>query len=196
MEIVQISSFKELEEAYGFVEKYLLESDKHPRDINYYARKLSEHPELMLKATIGNNIVGVVLGSVDDDHILIGELVVHPNHRRQYIGSSLIKSLEENSKITGINTLLLGAGEEAEAFYLKQGYTPKLFIQVQGNNAKDVFDNFIKDLSIKYRVSWKEDKDDKSKAVIETQTIDKDLQQKADGLPNCHSQYLFSKTII
>lgn len=196
VDIECINTIKDLEEAYGFVDKYLLNSDQHPRSLNWYTAKLSEHPELMLKVTSDNVLIGVLLGSVEDDHILIGELVVHPNFRGKKIGSKLIETLEQNSRNTKAKTFLLAAREGAENFYLKQGYTPKLFLQVQSEMAQDTLDNFVKTIPGTYHVSWREDKDGTSKAVIETQTIDKTLQQKADILPNTHTQYLFSKTIV
>lgn len=169
----------------------------HPRDLDYYSLEFQKNPQLLLKAYEGGKIKAVLLGSVEGDHVLIGELVVSIDDRRKGIGSKLLAQLEFKAKEIGQNKILLGARKEAEDFYLRNGYQPKLFIQVTGDDSLIKLDQFISSKGMAHKISWRDYSNRMAKAVIETPTLDQDLQNSAEvELKGCvTTQYLFSKQL-
>jgi len=135
MQIRPVKSVTELESAYKFIEKTLQLPADHPRNIDFYRQQFTVHPNLLLVATEKEVLFGVLLAIVEKDHILIGELAVSPKARGQGVGSKLLMAIEREAKSMGFAKILAGAREEAEHFYLKCDYSPKLFIQAQGKNA-------------------------------------------------------------
>lgn len=65
-------------------------------------------PELMLTATQDGDPVGFVLGSVAEDRGWIRAFVVHPQRRRQGIGTAMFDAVERTFKERGIPTVHVG----------------------------------------------------------------------------------------
>lgn len=197
MRIVQIESIDDLSKAYKFVQSELLGNNQHTRDLDFYIKVYQEKPDLLIKAIDQHNqIIGVILGSVEDNHVLIGELVVASDHRGRGLGTNLLEALEDKTRNLGINALLLGAREEAENFYLKNDYQPKLFVQINQKEFFSKLDNLLQFLPANYRVTWKEKNENVYKVIIETYNLDKGLENTIrKELKKAHTQYLFTKQI-
>ena len=52
-------------------------------------------------------------------------------YRGQGIGSRLLRLVEQQARLFGYHRFLLGAQPEAQSFYLKNGYTPLLWLHVE-----------------------------------------------------------------
>jgi len=71
------------------------------------------------------------------------------------------------------------------------GYTPRLFIQLTGNNRIDEIKKYVSD-----KIVWVNTGDGFSKVIVETKGIDKKLQKSISEKTGAHTQYLFSKRIV
>ena len=161
-----------------------------PHTLEHYLAKLAETPQLLVFAERENRICGCVLASIEGDHVLVGPVAVAEDSRRMGIGTVMMQELEEQAKGMGQHTLILGAVEDAEAFYLSCGFQPNLFIQSPGLNAGDQ----LQSLNVEYEVigSWQQD--GWSSLMLRTPTIDKCLQREYERrFPDCATQYVFMK---
>jgi GNAT superfamily N-acetyltransferase len=182
----------ELTEAYDFVHK-ILSGSGTIRDLEFYKQELSKHPQLMLQAKEVGGLAGVLLASVESDHVLIGELAVSEEYRGKGVGSKLLQQLEANARSMGQKTILLGAVEDAETFYLKNGYGPELFMQFSGQDSRERLEQALK--GVKEPVLWKDFSGDVAKVVLQTKSIDKALQARFRAGLGVHTQYLFKKSL-
>jgi len=104
----------------------------------------------------------------------------------------MLKDLEAQSVKLGHTTLILGAAESAEPFYLKCGFETHLFVQVP----EPAFLNRLKALNTKHEVAWQAQADGWTKLLLCTHSIDKSLQARYEHeFPNCSTQIVFIKNI-
>jgi len=108
------------------------------------------------------------------------------------IGSAMMQEVETRAKEIGQNTLVLGAVEEAEPFYLSCGFQPNLFIQLPELGGVERLES----MNEEYDVIWKAEREGWSRLMLRTPGIDKGLQRKYDqAFPNCSTQYVFTKHV-
>jgi GNAT superfamily N-acetyltransferase len=196
IEIKSLNNEIDLTDAFEFITKELNLKPDHPRDLNFYKKQLSTYPQFLIYAEYIGEKVGVLLAFPnDEDSILIGELAVVKAHRGRGIGSKLIKEIEDRARTFKKKSILLGALGKADNFYLKNGYKPMLFIQLSDGNRLDELKTFSKENNCKDNIAWEESTSESSKIIIETNFIDKDLQDRAEKIPNSHTQYLFTKDL-
>lgn len=89
------------------------------------ARKLKVQRELFLVATVGSEIVGTVMGGYDGHRGWVYYVVVSPRHRRQGIGTALMKRVEEGLtrlECPKLNLQVRASNEEVVRFYKSLGY--------------------------------------------------------------------------
>ena len=190
--IVSPNSKTEVQDAYKFVKNILKFSENHPRSLDFYLNIFQKDPKYIVIAKDGNEVIGAVLSSDEnEDTLLIGELAVNEKYRKLGIGTSLIQQLEKNAVKLNKKEISLGAQGPAENFYIRLGYTPRLFIQLSGNNRLDEIKKYIKDT-----VVWENTGDGFSKVIVETNGVDKELQKNISEKTGAHTQYLFSKRIV
>ncbi len=190
--IVSPNSKTEVQDAYKFVKNILKFSEDHPRSLDFYINIFQKDPRYVVIAKDGNEVIGAVLSSDEnEDTLLIGELAVNEKYRKLGIGTSLIQQLEKNAVKLNKKEISLGAQGPAENFYIRLGYTPRLFIQLSGNNRLDEIKKHISD-----NIVWENTGDGFSKVIVETNGVDKELQKNISEKLNAHTQYLFSKQII
>jgi len=168
----------------------------HVRDENYYIQQFDTAPELLLAAYLKDKLIGVCLGTLESRQVLIGEFVIDKNHRRQKIGSELLRTMENRTIKLGVKSIYLGADIKAEPFYLKHMYKPELFVQTSGDNAKEELDKLIKDRFSGLRVIWRENMTNISKVIVLTKGIDNKLRKQVKRcLPKANVIYLFTKKL-
>jgi len=186
-----VESLDELKQVYAFAVSVLgLPTAKHTLD--YYAGQLRIAPQLMVAAWRHSLVVGCALASIEKDHVLVGPVAVAESVRRQGVGTAMLAEVERQAKAMGQTTLLLGALEEAEDFYLSCGFQPFLFIQYP----EPAQVNQLKALNTKYEVVWEAQEEGWSKLMLRTPQIDKALQVAYEReFPNCSTQTVFIKTI-
>jgi predicted N-acetyltransferase YhbS len=56
-----------------------------------------------------DKVCGCVLGSIEDDHVLIGPVAVAEGARRRGVGRAMIQEIEAQARELGQGTLILGA---------------------------------------------------------------------------------------
>jgi ribosomal protein S18 acetylase RimI-like enzyme len=85
---------------------------------------LDEFPgSVVLKATLDGRLVGSVRARQEGDTCLIGRLIVHPDMRRQGIGSNLLRQIE--ARFPNVSRFELFTGNRSEAnirLYERHGY--------------------------------------------------------------------------
>lgn len=79
---------------------------------------------IVLKATLGDRLIGSVRAMQNGGKCTVGRLIVHPELQGQGIGSKLLRSIEERFK--GVSKFELFTGSRSEAnirLYQRHGYT-------------------------------------------------------------------------
>ena len=194
MRVQAVSSEGDVIELHAFAVRNLSLGSQHPRGLDYYLVAFAVHPTLLLRAVDdGGNTIGALLASVENDHVLIGELVVAEAARGQGIGSALLSAVEDHARTLGQESILLGAIEEAEGFYVRRsGYEPRFFIQVDGEDSclrmRELAD------AANVPVLWRECVGNQAKAILATAGVDKALQARMEAA-GAHTQYLFRKSL-
>lgn len=88
-------------------------------------RKLAVQRELFLVATIEGQVVGTAMGGYDGHRGWVYYVVVSPQHRRQRIGTALMREVERRLARLGcpkVNLQVRASNHEVVAFYQRLGY--------------------------------------------------------------------------
>jgi ribosomal protein S18 acetylase RimI-like enzyme len=96
------------------------------RQVAFYADTLAASWRVCA-AYDGDALVG--FGRVISDgrlHAFITEMIVHPDHQQQGIGSAVLHDLISACQAAGITDIQLFCAEGKEAFYRKGGFAPRL----------------------------------------------------------------------
>ncbi|MBI4450738.1 GNAT family N-acetyltransferase, partial [Candidatus Woesearchaeota archaeon] len=97
----------------------------------FLRQKLMENPGLFIALTLDGEIIGVVQGFPRDDYLLLSEMAVDARFRGRGFGRRLLREFETVARLKGFTKIKLGAVDDAAKFYLAQGYTPSIFVQVE-----------------------------------------------------------------
>lgn len=79
------------------------------------ARQLSWDSELVLVAEEDEDILGVIIGTIDNNNGYYYRLAVDPGHRRKGIGKELILGLEKRFRQRDVNSILIAVDEHEES---------------------------------------------------------------------------------
>ncbi|MEO3946504.1 GNAT family N-acetyltransferase [Gorillibacterium sp. CAU 1737] len=79
------------------------------------ARQLSYDSELVLVAEEGQDLLGVIIGTIDDNRGYYYRLAVDPLHRRKGIGKELICTLEKRFHHRNVSDILIAVDEHGGA---------------------------------------------------------------------------------
>jgi hypothetical protein len=108
------------------------------------------------------------------------------------IGAAMMKALEAGARELGQKVILLGARQEAEAFYLRCGFQPNLFVQLPEPDALER----LSALKKSYHVVWHAQEESCSKLMLRTPRIDRGLEEQyRQRFPACVTQYVFVKRL-
>lgn len=196
VEIRQVSSASELAATYEFVRNGLSLDDRHSRGLDFYTRILEETPQLLLVADDKSVIRGALLASIEGNHILIGEVYVDPGCRGQQVGSKLLASVEAAARDLGFHRLLAGALDGVEPFYVRNGFDPLLFLQIEGTDGSILLDKLLDTRLSGLEVVWKDYGENWSKASLRMNRVDKELQKSISReSPSINAGYLVAKEL-
>ncbi len=187
-----IGTLAELDQVYSFAVSILGEMEDIIHTIEYCRRQVSLTPSLLVYAEGQGKVIGCILGSIDDDHVLVGPTAVAEEERGLGIGSAMMQRIEEEAKKLGQTTLILGARQEAEGFYVHCGYRPNLFIQFPEMGQVER----LKQLNHQYPVIWESEEGKWTRLMLATPQVDRELQATYEKqFPSCRTQYVFIKEI-
>ncbi|MCL6457106.1 MAG: GNAT family N-acetyltransferase [Gorillibacterium sp.] len=78
------------------------------------ARQLSWDSELVLVAEEEESILGVIIGTIDNNNGYYYRLAVDSQHRRKGIGKKLIQTMEKRFRQRDVNSILIAVDEHGE----------------------------------------------------------------------------------
>jgi len=196
--IKNVSSKQELEKTYNFYKMIFkgmpsVDVDNPEYSLEKWEERMKNHGDLMLYASLDNEVIGIVFGRINDNNsITIGPVAVHGNYRGSGIAKEMMLLLEERAINYGIHSINLGAVESAERFYSKLGYTGSLLIQSQIHSIEQLLS-----LKNRYRVEFTNIYDGKvSQVCLELTEPDRDLQKEYEAaFPGCYTQMMYWKNI-
>jgi len=88
-----------------------------------YKKRLQNKDRLLLGAFINNRLVGLIDTEMPFAGVSFASwLIVHSNHQKQNIGSSLVKAWEKKMLQLGAHLLYLLSAQRNVQFYLKLGF--------------------------------------------------------------------------
>ncbi len=76
----------------------------------------------ILKAAQDGTIIGSVRGLVSGNRLLIGKLIVHPDHQGKGIGTKLLQAIESAYPTLGYELFTSNRSEKNLKLYERQGY--------------------------------------------------------------------------
>ncbi|CAM4416787.1 GNAT family N-acetyltransferase [Paenibacillus tarimensis] len=98
-----------------------------------FARQLSWDSDLVLVATTFNQeVVGMIIGTIDQNRGYYYRIAVHPEYQRQGIGKLLIGALRQRFEQRNVSQILITADEYNEpilSLYESMGYAAKDFFK-------------------------------------------------------------------
>ena len=191
-QVKTIAALAELDRVYSFAVSVLGEMDETVHTLDYYRRQVDLTPTLLVCTESLGKLIGCVLGSIEQNHILVGPTAVAEEERRLGVGSAMMRRMEEEARKIGQTTLILGARQEAEDFYIHCGYRSNLFIQLPGIGQASQ----LKQLNRQYSVIWESEDGEWTRLMLATPRVDRELQAIYEKqFPGCSTQYVFIKEI-
>ena len=116
---------EDLAEVVEFGRRVFPNAPPHNDPSRVIEKKLKVQRELFVVAIDGGRIVGTAMGGIDGHRGWVYSVGVCPDHRRQGIGSALMKRVEDDLACIGcpkLNLQVRGTDREAVRFYESLGY--------------------------------------------------------------------------
>src|SRR5439155_17334159 len=102
VQVRPIRSLEELQAAIAFAQRTFGLSDRHRGGFfDYYASRFVQQSDLMVIAEAEGEVVGIALGSIQGDHILLGEVAIAAAYQRRGIGSRMLALVEQHARRLG-----------------------------------------------------------------------------------------------
>ncbi len=158
-----------------------------------WLERMTNYGDLMLFAESSGEIIGIVLGRIENKgSIIVGPVAVDESFRKHGIARQLMLLLEKHALRHSIHRLAVRAEESAEGFYEKLGYKGVLLVQSQEHGIDEMLA-----LNKKYKVINTNVHDGiVNQIYLELPVADREFQRKYENtLSNCYTQMMFSKTI-
>jgi GNAT superfamily N-acetyltransferase len=198
VQVRPIRSLEELRAAIAFAQRAFGLPDRHRGGFfDYYASRSGQQSDLMVIAENRGEMVGIVLGSIQGNHILVGEVAVAAAYQRRGIGSRLLALVEQQARQLGYQRLLLGTAD-AQDFYLKNGYVPLLWLHVEDSGVSQLEQMLQTELRtyplIWKPAVWKQGDRRGIRLALQTPAPDEALRKRIEqAVPSCQGEYLFAK---
>ncbi|MEG2290508.1 MAG: GNAT family N-acetyltransferase [Clostridium sp.] len=194
--IKNVSSKEELEKTFDFFKMIFIGMpvvDNPEYSLEKWEERMKKHGDLMLYASLGSEVIGIVFGRINDNcSITMGPVAIHEDYRSIGIAKEMIVLLEERAIHYGVKSINLGAVESAERFYTKLGYIGSLLIQSQIHSIDQLLS-----LNNRHKVEFTNIYDGKvSQVCFELAEPDRDLQKEYEAVfPGCYTQMIYCKNI-
>jgi len=110
----------------------VLSAECYEQTMEAFARQLSWDSDLVLIATMNNEITGVIIGTIDHNKGYYYRVAVHSDYQRQGIGKALIRSLRQRFEQRNVTKIMITADEHNEpilSLYESLGYAANDFFR-------------------------------------------------------------------
>jgi ribosomal protein S18 acetylase RimI-like enzyme len=97
-----------------------------------FGRQLSWDSELVLVASVGDEIAGMIIGTIDNNKGYYYRIAVHPDYQRRGLGKRLIESLRTRFEQRNVTKIMITADEHNEpilSLYESLGYAATDFFR-------------------------------------------------------------------
>ncbi|MBP1906181.1 GNAT family N-acetyltransferase [Paenibacillus turicensis] len=97
-----------------------------------FARQLSWDSELIMIADVEDEIVGVLIGTIDHNLGCIYRTAVHPEYRRRGVGKGLVTAMEQRFQQRNVRRIVIAGDEHNKAvmpLYEAMGYGANKFLE-------------------------------------------------------------------
>ena len=191
-----VASPDELTSVWGFLARQLGLTERHPRPAAHYVAQVPALADFLLVAEEDGTVIGALFASPLGTGLLLGEMAVAPDRRGQGVGGALLAELERRARGYGKTSVLVGAWESAAPFYVGHGYTPWLFLQIEGPDSAARLRQVRETLLASYPLIGAEEGATLSKLTVELPALDDDLKHTVERIiPGCHASYLCRKAL-
>ncbi|MEV5029378.1 GNAT family N-acetyltransferase [Paenibacillus sp. LPE1-1-1.1] len=110
----------------------VLSEECYEQTMEAFARQLSWDSDLVLVAVENSEIVGMIIGTIDNNKGYYYRIAVSPLHQRKGIGKTLIQALRQRFEQRHVTKILITADEHNEPvlpLYESMGYVANDFIR-------------------------------------------------------------------
>ncbi|KRE22746.1 GNAT family N-acetyltransferase [Paenibacillus sp. Soil522] len=110
----------------------VLTEECYEQTMEAFARQLSWDSDLVLVAVENSEIVGMIIGTIDNNKGYYYRIAVSPLHQRKGIGKALIQALRQRFEQRNVTKILITADEHNEPvlpLYESMGYVANDFIR-------------------------------------------------------------------
>ncbi|CAM3172102.1 GNAT family N-acetyltransferase [Paenibacillus lupini] len=110
----------------------VLSEECYEQTMEAFARQLSWDSELVLVAVEESEVVGMIIGTIDNNKGYYYRIAVHAEYQRQGIGKALIQALRQRFEQRNVSKILITADEHNEPvlpLYEAMGYASNDFFR-------------------------------------------------------------------
>lgn len=125
---IQLSDYVSVTQLLGNV----LTKSCYEETMEVFSRQLSWDSDLMLVALDNHQVIGIIMGTIDNNNGYFYRIAVDPVHQRQGIGKSLIDNLEKRFHQRKVNKILITVDSHNEPLlplYESLGYRTNDFFR-------------------------------------------------------------------
>ncbi|AWB43343.1 N-acetyltransferase [Paenibacillus sp. CAA11] len=94
-----------------------------------FARQLSYDSELIMVTEVEGEIVGALIGTIDQNFGCIYRVAVHPDYRRRGVGKALVTAMEQRFQQRKVSHIMVAGDEHNQAampLYEAMGYANRI----------------------------------------------------------------------
>lgn len=102
-----------------------LSEDCFENTMEPFSRQLAWDSDLIMIAEEDGEIVGAIIGTIENNHGCYFRIAIHPDYRRQGIGKALVSAMEQRFQQRKVSRILVAGDEHNQAampLYEAMGY--------------------------------------------------------------------------
>ncbi|AJS61288.1 GNAT family N-acetyltransferase [Paenibacillus sp. IHBB 10380] len=102
-----------------------LSEDCFENTIQPFSRQLSWDSDLIMVAEEDGEIVGALIGTIENNRAYYFRIAIHPDYRRQGIGKTLVSAMEQRFQQRKVSHIMIAGDEQNQAvmpFFEAMGY--------------------------------------------------------------------------
>ncbi|GAB6992299.1 GNAT family N-acetyltransferase [Paenibacillus pini] len=102
-----------------------LSEECYENTIEPFSRQLSWDSDLIMVAEEDGDIIGALIGTIENNHGCYYRIAIHPDYRRQGVGSALVSAMESRFQQRKVSRILVAGDEHNKAImplYEAMGY--------------------------------------------------------------------------